>query len=295
MTAPVRVPPALRDALPRPVVGAARAGRRGYRMATSPLRPLPHFLLIGAQKAGTTSLYDAVAQHPGVVHALGKGVHYFDEHAHRGTAWYRSNFPVALRAGRDDPARAPFLTGEASPEYLPHPLAPARVAALVPGVRLLAVLRDPVDRAISHYHHSRALGAETLPLPEALAREPERVAGELARLTADPRADSTALRHHAYATRGRYAEQLARWFAVLPREQLLAVRFEDLVADPGAVLRRVFAFLGLPPDPTVTVRRLNARGYDEVPAAVRASLREQLAPAEDDLERLLGPGFRWGT
>ncbi len=123
MTAPVRFPPALRDALPGSVVGAARAGRRGYRLATSPLRPLPHFLLIGAQKAGTTSLYDAIAQHPRVVHALGKGVHYFDA-AGRGAAWYRSNFPVVLRPGRDDPARAPFLTGEASQEYLPHPWPP---------------------------------------------------------------------------------------------------------------------------------------------------------------------------
>lgn len=293
MTAPVRFPPALRDALPGSVVGAARAGRRGYRLATSPLRPLPHFLLIGAQKAGTTSLYDAIAQHPRVVHALGKGVHYFDA-AGRGAAWYRSNFPVVLRPGRDDPARAPFLTGEASPEYLPHPLAPARVAALVPGVRLLAVLRDPVDRAVSHYHHSRALGTESLPLREALAREAERVAGELARVAADPRADSVALRHHAYVTRSRYAEQLARWLALFPREQLLAVRFEDLVADPPAVLDRVFAFLGLPPAPSVTVRRLNARRYDDVPG-VRAALRAELAPAEDDLERLLGPGFRWAT
>jgi hypothetical protein len=283
MSAPVRFPPALRDALPRPVVRAGRAGRRGYRLATSPLRPLPHFLLIGAQKAGTTSLYDAIAQHPRVVHALGKGIHFFDEHAHRGPAWYRSNFPMVR--GR--------LTGEASPDYLPHPLAPARAAALVPAAKLLVVLRDPVERAISHYHHSRALGVEPLPIEEALAAEPERLAGEFDRLRADPRADSQALRHHAYVARGRYAEQLVRWLAVFPREQLLAVRFEDLVTDPAPVLTRVFAFLGLRPDPRVRVRRLNARPHDGAGAVVRAVLREQFAPAEDELARLLGPAFRW--
>jgi hypothetical protein len=293
MTAPIEFPPAVRDALPLPLVRAARAGRRGYRMATAPLRPLPHFLLIGAQKAGTTSLYQAIAQHPQVVHALGKGVHYFDEHAHRSTTWYRSNFPV-LRDGKRRRGGEHKLTGEASPEYLPHPLAPGRVAALMPDVRLLVVLRDPVDRAISHYHHSRAIGLEPLGLEEALSAEPERLAGELERLRADPHADSVALRHHSYIARGRYAEQLTRWLDVFADEQLLVLRFEDLVERPEAVLRAVFGHLGLPAAVGVRMPRLNARTYERVAPTVLAHLREQLAAAEEELVGLLGPGFRWG-
>ncbi len=226
------------------------------------------------------------------MHALGKGVHYFDA-AGRGAAWYRLNFPVVLRLGRDDPARAPFLTGEASPEYLPHPgpRPRRRAGARCPPPGGAA---RPCGPGRLHYHHSRALGTESLLLREALAAKRSAWPASWRGSRADPRADSVALRHHAYVTRSRYAEQLACWLALFPREQLLAVRFEDLVADPPAVLDRVFAFLGLPPAPSVTVRRLNARRYDDVPG-VRAALRAELAPAEDDLERLLGPGFRWAT
>ena len=141
----------------------------GLRQATARWRPLPDFLVIGAQKAGTTALYAYLRWHPGITGPSWKEVSFFDRHWWRGEAWYRGQFPLRGR-GR--------LVGEASPSYLFHPLAPERVHSLVPGARLVALVRDPVARAYSHYQHEVALGREPLGFEDALAAEPR---GRMAR------------------------------------------------------------------------------------------------------------------
>ena len=112
--------------LPAPVRAVARNVVWTYGKATARLRPLPDFLILGAQKAGTTALYAYLRQHPDVTGPVWKEVSFFDRHWARGDAWYRGNFPLRVRA------RAAAV-GEASPSYLFHPLAPARAASLVPG------------------------------------------------------------------------------------------------------------------------------------------------------------------
>jgi hypothetical protein len=258
---------------------------------TSALRPLPDFIIIGAQKGGTTSLYDYVVQHPDVRAAVGKGLHFFDEHHARGAAWYRSNFPVLPERLGARPRPLP-LTGEASPDYMSHPLVPARVAALVPRVRLIALLRDPVARAQSHYHHERSRGREPLSFAEALDREEERLRGELERVGFDE-TRSHALRHSSYASRGVYVDQLARWLQHFPRSQLLVLRSEDLYADPEATTHQVFAFLGLPPAPGIAYRALNAGSYDPADDEVHQRLRRFFIPHDARLRDLLGAEFTW--
>ena len=136
---------------------------------------------------------------------------------------------------------------EATPDYLFHPLAAARAATVVPDARLVVMLRDPVARAWSHYHHMVGLGHEHLDFDAAVAAEHERCADDLARLADNPLHDPVALLRYSYVARGRYAEQLARWFEHFPRNQLLVVRSEDFFADPGASYRRILDFVGLTP------------------------------------------------
>ena len=221
--------------------------------------------MIGAQKAGTTALYAYLRWHPGITGPSWKEVSFFDRHWWRGEAWYRGQFP--LRAGER-------LVGEASPSYLFHPLAPERARSLVPDARLVALLRDPVDRAYSQYQHEVALGREPLSFEDALAAEDERLRGEVERLVADPRAFSRAWWDHSYASRGRYAEQLERWLAVFPREQLLVVRTEDLGERPAETYASILSFLGADPHELAGV-----------PARLRPRLR---ADAAGDARRPCG-------
>ena len=138
------------------------------RGLTHPIRLLPDFLISGAQRGGTTSLYNYLQAHPCFELPTTKELHFFDRKFHRGLAWYRAHFPTYLEKcfAQRIQGRA-FLTGEATPNYLFHPLVSRRVAEVLPRVKLIVLLRNPVDRAFSHYHHILDLGYEHLPFAEA--------------------------------------------------------------------------------------------------------------------------------
>jgi hypothetical protein len=249
------------------------------------VRPLPDFLIIGAQKAGTTALYAYLREHPSIMGPSWKEVSFFDRHYARGEAWYRGNFPSVLRARG--------LVGEASPSYLFHPLAPQRVKALLPDVRLVALVRNPVDRAFSHYQHEVALGREPLSFEDALGAKEERLRGEEERLLADPTYFSHAWWNYTYRARGLYAEQLERWLAVFPREQLLVLPSEDLSDDPDAAYARVLEFLDAPPHRLGSYPRVFERQYEPMRAETRAWLAEEFAESNRRLYALLGRSLDW--
>jgi hypothetical protein len=271
-----------RQRLPGPTRAVIRAGLARYGAATSRRRPMPDFLIIGAQKAGTSALYDYLARHPQVRPAITKEVHYFDLDHDPGERWYRGHFP---RQGRSAPSS--FITGEATPYYLFHPLVPEKVASTLPDVKLIVLLRDPVRRAISHFYHEVALGSETRSLDRAIAEEPEIMAAEHDRL-ASGLPPSPAHRRCSYVSRGRYAEQLSRWLDHVDEEQLLVLPAERLSRDGGETRRRALAFLGLEDPGDIAIARVNRRMYPEPPAAVVGMLRERFVGPNRELLDLLG-------
>jgi hypothetical protein len=185
------------------------------------------------------------------------------------------------------------LVGEASPGYLFHPLAPERVRATVPDARLIALLRDPVDRALSHYHHEVALGREPLTFEEAIEAEPERTRGEEPRLAREPGYFSHAWWDYTYLARGRYAEQLERWLAVFPPEQLLVVASDQLSAAPGAAYARVLEFLGASAHALGSYPRVYEQRYAEMRPDTRRRLAEHFAEPNRRLYELLGRDLGW--
>jgi hypothetical protein len=255
-----------------------------FGRATSTVRPLPDFLILGAQKAGTTALYAYLRWHPGITGPSWKEVSFFDRHYGRGTAWYRGHFPLRSR-GR--------LVGEASPGYLFHPLAPERVREIVPAAKLIVLVRDPVDRALSHYHHEVALGREPLTFEEALDAEPVRTRGEEAKMLREPGYFSRAWWDYTYLARGRYAEQIERWFAVFPREQLLVVPSEELSSDPSGSYARVLDFLGVAAHDLSDYPRVYEQTYGEMRPETRRRLTEHFAEPNRRLYDLLGRDLGW--
>jgi hypothetical protein len=260
--------------------------RRRARLATAGARRLPDFLVIGAQRAGSTSLFAQLCGHPGVAPPSHKEIHYFDLQSFRSLRWYRSHFPPAAAArGR--------LTGEASPYYLFHPAAPARVAEVLPDVRLVALLRDPVSRAYSQYQLSVRDGRERLGFEEALRAEDARLAGEEARLLTDRAYRSDAHRHQSYASRGHYAAQLRRWHEHVSPGRLLVVSSEELFADPRRVAATVLEFLGLDPSEVPELPVRNQRPYPEMSDAARSVLEARFEAPNRELYELLGRDLGW--
>ncbi|MEX2556740.1 MAG: sulfotransferase domain-containing protein [Actinomycetota bacterium] len=185
---------------------------------------LPDFVIIGAMRAGSTTLARAVGAHPGVFMPAKKELHFFDWKFDRGTDWYREQFRSA------EPGA---VLGEATPIYIVYRDAMERLAATVPGTRLIAVLRDPASRAYSHYWYNRMLGFEPLPFREALAAEAGRPANTPDRRTFD------------YVERGRYLSQLLRVCELFPRDALHVLLLEDLNRTPAETYRSLFRFLGI--------------------------------------------------
>jgi len=262
---------------------------------TSPVRTLPSFLIVGAQRCGTTSLYRALVQVPAVLRpALRKGVHYFDTDYGRGLSWYRSHFPLAATAWAvQRRTGVPAQTFESSPYYMFHPLAGARIAADLPGVRIVALVRDPVERAYSAYTHELRRGFETESFERALELEPERLAGEAERLAMDPTAVSHAHQHNAYLTRGRYVEQLQRLEQLVGRDRLLVLDSQDFFDAPERPFAEVLRFLGLPPATGIEFDKHNARDRSPMSAALRARLDEHFVPYDEQLATWLGWTPSW--
>lgn len=232
---------------------------------------LPDFLGLGVQKGGTTSLHRLLEHHPGVFLPPVKEVHYFSLHFSRGESWYSDQFSSASPQQR---------CGEITPYYLVHPEVPQRVHGLLPQARLIVLLRDPTDRALSQYFHSRRLGFEPLSLDEALAAESERLQDAAAALHA---ADGRHRSHqeHSYLSRSRYELQLPVWEALYPAAQLLVLRSEDLFNKPSEVWERVLEFLELPSFSLPVLRTPANAGRGESSAVsreVRCQLREELQP-----------------
>jgi Sulfotransferase domain len=275
------------NAIPAPVKAVVHASSRSYGRLTAPARLLPSFLICGGQRCGTTSLYRALAAHPTIRKAvLHKGVHYFDIAYDRGPRWYRGHFPLR---------RGGVRTFESSPYYMYHPLAAGRIARDLPGVKLIALVRDPVERAYSQHAHEVARGFETeTDFATALAREPERLRGETERLRGEPFARSHSHQHHAYRARGEYVRYLRKLAAHVGRHRLHVVDSGRFFAEPERVYDEVLAFLGLPQAEYPAFEQHNARPRPApMPAPVRAELTEHFDRYDAELETFLGTELSW--
>ncbi len=257
---------------------------------------LPDFIIIGAAKSGTTSLYHWLSKHPEMAPASTKEVHFFDYNFFRTEDWYRAHFP--LERDRDAFERENgrrFITGEASASYISHRWAPQRVAQSLPHVKLIVALRNPIDRAYSQFQMSRREGTEPFAVfEEAVARESERLDPEVERSERDRRYNSWPLGIWSYLHRSRYAEQVERWLDLFPREQFLFVKAEEMFGDPRATLETVDEFLGLPLHvPDELPRMLDGGEYADLSAETRAQLGAYFRPHNERLRELTGIDFGW--
>ncbi len=272
--------------------------RLAARQLTSGQRVLPDFLVIGAQRSGTSSLYKYLGRHPDVAPSLRKEVGYFTFNYQKGEAWYRSHFPLTMRSIIHTRMQGNSLKSfEATPDYLLDPRVPSRAAALLPDTKLIALLRNPVDRAYSHYLHMRRFGFEDLSFEEAIEAEHERIQPDKDSIVHDPDHRARALTRFSYVERGKYAEQLRAWLAHYAEEQLLVVRSEDLFNSPDETIGVILDHVGLAPWTPTFFANYSYTGrmpdHSAMAATTRANLRSLFSSHNDDLSGLLGRDLDW--
>jgi hypothetical protein len=261
------------------------------------IRLEPGFMLIGAHRCGSTSLFKALAEHPQISRPpVNKGTDYYTLNYWRGRDWFRGHFAVAASARVRARKLGKPVAFEACTYYMFHPLALERIRTDYPDMKFIVSLRDPVERAFSAYKHELARGFEwETSFERALELEEERLVGELDRIRADPTYESFSHRHHAYVGRGQYAEQLDRAFSIYPREQFLVLDSDSFFATPAQEYARILDFLGLETFEPKHFDQHNARPSSPMAAATRARLVSHFSPWDAALHRTLGRSTGWMT
>jgi len=261
------------------------------RRFSAGFRALPDFLIIGAMKAGTSSLFHYLAQHPQLVPSREKEIHHFDqdEETFHGTQghpnWYRSHFPIRATMPRGS------LTYEATPKYLCHASSAKRIAEALPTSKLIVMLRNPSERAISHYFHTRTNRADPESLHAAMLGDVERCAS-----LGKPGDEASAFPDHtSYVGRGVYRPQIERYLNHFDRRDLHVINSERFFGDPGPVLSSLFAFLGVRSDHPITdlaARNVSKRDK-RVWTRTRGVLDNYFRPHNELLFELLGTRYDW--
>ncbi|HOU98655.1 MAG TPA: sulfotransferase [Bacteroidales bacterium] len=258
------------------------------RKSTAFLRVLPNYLIIGAQKAGTSSLFNYLSMHPQVKNSYKKEVHYFDKNYDKPINWYKQYFP--FKFGVNDKT----MIGEATPNYLYHPFVAGRIKKTIPDVKMIVLLRNPVERVISQYFQAVRKNNEKRPLMQSLLEEEQEEKIIFEKLTKDENYYPTEA-HVLYKSRSRYAEQLKRYYELFDKEQIFVVSSKDLLLKPNEVLEKIFAFLGI--DTHFYLREINllnvGTNKKDVPQDVISYLNDYFKPYNEELFNLLGYKIDW--
>lgn len=247
---------------------------------------LPRVVVIGGQRCGTTSLFRYLAAHPQVAAAHSKELNYFSLHHDRGLRWYRGCFPTVSDS---------MVTMEASPLYLFDPRVPERAAAALPQTHFIALVRNPTERAYSHYLHNLEHGVEPLSFADALAAEPKRL-DQARTLGLSTTKGVRAMRNASYVHRGLYAERLTPWMEHVGPDRLHVVQFEQLFESPERTYGGLLESLALDAQPDVIFQRANHwddERQTQLTPSLRAQLDERFAQPNEQLRRLLGWQTSW--
>ena len=283
-----------KQALPRGLKSGLRPYKKRLLEKWSGLSGLlPDFIIIGGQKCGTTSLYRYLVQHPNVYPALRKEIGFFNARYDHDLGWYRAHFPSRLERFKAERIHShKFLTGEADPAYILDPFALRAIKEIIPHVKIIVLLRNPVDRAFSHYQHSARIGVEKLAFEEALAAEDKRVLPQWRKMMAGQPYHGLTIYHYAYLRTGHYGDQLEEVYKVFNAEQVLVLQSEAFFGNTQRHFEEVLEFLELPMA-TVDIRKKHNKGnYNALDDSLRRRLASYFEPQMEKMSRFAG-SIRW--
>ena len=269
---------------------------RMYCNLTGFAHVLPDFYLIGAQKCGTSALYDYLVQHPCIHPCTTKEPRFFDKYYNRGLNWYKSCFPLIFYKQIETKLfHRKFLTGEATERYFEHPHVPQRIKQITPKSKFIILLRNPIDRAYSHYNMRYESKKEVLSFEDAINREKERTKGEFERMLKDENYYSKDYFHYSYLDRGIYVTKLKSWMNIFPKEQFLILQSEEFFKEPGKIYNQVLKFLKLSKWQLSEYKKIGAGIYtrNEIDPQLKKKLIEFFKPYNEDLYKFLGIRFNW--
>ena len=266
---------------------------RHFYYLTSSVRVLPNFFVIGPGRTGTTSLYHYLDQHPCITKSAYDELGYFDDNFHLGFNWYRSLFPTKFTQQKVESKHKKFLTYDVTPGYIRRPWAARRISSYFPNTKLIAVLRNPVDKTYSHYIMAVTEGNEKRSFEEVIKydlKQLENFSDSYSKKSDDYFKNVV---ENSFVARGFYLEQLDIWFKLFPKKQILIIKSEDLSNKTSKVLQDIFNFLMLPEYKIKNVSKHRVSDYSKMNSSTRKTLVEFFKPYNKKLYEFLDRDFGW--
>ena len=268
---------------------------RKYCSITGFLHVLPDFIILGVEKGGTSSLYRYLIQHPFINSSVTKEINYFNKYYDRGLNWYRVCFPFKFhKSFTKNVLHKNFLTGEASVRYFDYLHTPERIKQILPYLKFIILLRNPIDRAYSQHSMVSRGGNEKLTFEQAIQYEKERTEKEYEKMKKDENYYNDNYFRYAYLERGIYVDRLKRWMNIFPKKQFLIFDSKDFFENPSMIYLKTLEFLNLP---KIDLKKYSVTGRKNESPRMNPKLREQLIeffrPHNKKLYEFLGTNFHW--
>jgi hypothetical protein len=264
--------------------------QRNFKYFTSSIRVLPSFIIVGAVRCGTTSLYYNICEHSCVLPASYDEIGFFDSNYELGINWYKSMFPTKFKMKKIESKTGICITGEDTPFYFWDKKSIERIKKDIPKIKLIILLRNPIDRAYSNYHLGVRLGSESLSFEDSIKKEIE-----LLEKNNDFENDKIEkfLRPRSYIAKGLYYQQIKNWFDVFSKDQILILNTENLSVNPHQTLKQIFNFLNLPNEKIQNIQNRKVGNYQKMNENTREYLKKLFQPQNEKLFKILGKEFEW--
>ena len=269
---------------------------RFIRNLTKNKRLLPDFLIIGYPKSGTTSLYDYLVQFENIGSAQKKEVLFYSLSYWRGLQWYRTFFPTNLTKKKIElKTNGKFITGEASPYYIFHPLSLERIHKTLPGIKLILLLRNPIDRAYSHYMHQRRLKKENVSTFEEVIEKDEERFEVMYKMFKEDKIREYNRKNYGipYISIGKYVRDVKKLLELFPADQILILKSEEFEQSPLDIIKEVLKFLGITSKEKIDLKKKNIGKYNQMNIDTRKKLINFYRPYNQELQKILKMNLNW--
>ena len=267
--------------------------KRGLSGITSSSRVLPDFIIIGTVRSGSTSLYYNICEHPSVLPAAYDEIGFFDSNYHLGVNWYRSMFPTKKEMQKIEKNTGYAITGEDTPFYIWNSEAAERIYKDITNSKIIAIFRNPIDRAFSNYNVGKRAGTspefvgitEKLSFEDAIDKEIEFMKENSLQKSIEQRG--------SYLSKGHYAEQLKIWLKIFPKKQIHILSTEDMQKNPESTISEIFQFLDISDYIIKNPQKQKYFKYPEMKKDTREKLIDYYKPLNDQFFKMIGKKFNW--
>ena len=267
--------------------------KRHVYAATSPLRVLPECAVIGTGKGGTTALHYYLGQHPCIGSSAYDELGFFNENYHLGINWYKSLFPTVFYKKKMESKNKQCLFFDVTSTYMEEELTAKNVYEVNPNQKIIVILRNPVDRAYSHYHVNVKEKSEKRSFEDAVFEEMNRIKSERIIQNKNKNLRVFTPNNIHYLKKGFYALQLKSWFKIFPREQILVLSTEEFQEDQNIIYKKIFDFLNIPNMKIKSTEKMEKGNYIPMKHDTQNLLLDYFRQYNYELFELINSEFDW--